>query len=267
MILVILVIGLVHSSPYSFSFSYNSVNNGQNNVKGGTNPFQGNGYGIGKPIGGNMNGNIRSSNLQVNNNRNNVNSNMNMNNNNNNNNRPIVNVCEKLDQKKYNCAGLAFQTCTFMGDRFGQVEPLLSTMKGIPCSQRCLSLQYKVWYWPHDLATYTRSTRTTSKSHKDFHIVAGKCGIKGEDPIKVISKNGPRILEKPNTPGFFEPRDGDNFRGVDGKKQNDFFEIITNKRQLCYCTDTLPGMAASANKANANNGNRYHHLQNTTLSK
>jgi hypothetical protein len=162
----------------------------------------------------------------------------------------LINRCAVLNQKEYNCAGMAFQTCTFLGDRVNDVETHLSKMTSIDCLGICKPRQFKFWYWPHDLATLTKSTGARSKSHEDFHIVGGQTDNEGKGPSKVISKNGPRIVEKLNTPESFEPRNGDSFRKLSGEVLEDQFEIITNKKRLCYCSDALPGIVALESQNN-----------------
>jgi hypothetical protein len=152
----------------------------------------------------------------------------------------LNNKC-KNNPYDYNCAGLAFQTCQFLGDRVKDVEKVLNQYRKISCTSGCASKQYKFWYWPHDLAILDKTTGKTTVATPDFHIISGQTDLKGQGPTLVISKNGHRKLEVAKAPAFFEPRTGDPYKMNDQKSQviHGQYEIVSNLKQLCYCSDTL----------------------------
>jgi hypothetical protein len=153
----------------------------------------------------------------------------------------IPNKCIYKKEDSYNCAGLAFQSCLYEGDMH-DVETTLDKMSSIECVEKCEPYQYKFFYWPHELAVYNASSGIVSKSHPDFHIVSGQTDNTGSGPSLVISKNGRRPITAPRLPENYEPRNGDPYRKNDLGNQISLheYEVITNLKRLCYCSDTLP---------------------------
>jgi hypothetical protein len=162
------------------------------------------------------------------------------------NNNAHTNRCTN-SQYDYNCAGLAFQTCTFIGD-MNEVARIYSKMERIECNANCKPFQYKVWYWPHRLSTTDRSGRQGTKPHADFHTVGGKSDSNGR-LVKCRSKNGHRILEAPRACESFEPRTGDAYKmnNLQNLKVPNQYEKIENLQRLCYCSDTLPNKSGNGN--------------------
>jgi RHS repeat-associated protein len=161
------------------------------------------------------------------------------------------------DPKTYNCAGLAFQTYTFMGD----VEEVKNTLRTRGralnrCTDKCRPCEKKCYLWEYDIIVRYGRTQVLPpefvgppdticdgavlmQPHRDFHIVCGQTDTNGDNP-QCCSKNGPRPIETYN--GRIEYRSCADWeplpKEVLGFRQDrPVCKTRVNMAETCYCME------------------------------
>jgi hypothetical protein len=139
----------------------------------------------------------------------------------------------------YNCAGLAWRTYNYRGDRAAERSAVGAGTIG--CSAGCIPGEVKQWWWDYDLHVETPDGRRTA-ANRDFHTVAGVTDSVGNDPDDVYSKNGKRPVYGPGMgPGFRPPareRATTNDPSETPSTHPDgspLFKVRSNFSQLCAC--------------------------------
>jgi len=149
-----------------------------------------------------------------------------------------------IDIEKYNCAGLAHRTYTYIGD-INDVKAMLGGEKNkIKCSERCDRCKIKHWLWEYDIELYDYKGNKLYGPSKDFHTVAGRCDKYGNDPTNVYSKNGKRPLQGPGTGPAFKPATKEqattndrHARPITDSKGRPIYKVRSNFKETCYCLE------------------------------
>jgi RHS repeat-associated protein len=107
---------------------------------------------------------------------------------------------KSIPVENYNCAGLAFRTYQWIG-----LEDVKSILNANKIAGRGNEGDIKVWLWTYNVTMVLKDGTKLSTPSADFHIVAGRLGSNGKDPINVYSKNGGRPIFGPASGQSFKP--------------------------------------------------------------
>ena len=146
------------------------------------------------------------------------------------------------DPESYNCAGLALRTYGYPD--LGELKAELASRGArtmTDCAAKCGACEVKLWLWEFDVHLEDADGNVLLTRTGEFHTVAGPCDQNGEDPTRVLSKDGKRPVEGLIGPDFAPPvkhqakSNEENPVLAEDSQGRPIYIVYTNVRETCYC--------------------------------
>lgn len=123
-------------------------------------------------------------------------------------------------RRSFNCAGLALRTYQWIDSANATRAEIARHFIAPRTNGPCGPGEVKFWLWEFDFNVVNQIPVDTRfplpGSNRQFHIVSGRMGPRGEEPAWLYSKNGQRVVEQSGTINNFEPAQLESSRSTKG---------------------------------------------------